>query len=160
MFYNKHLSFSLPWGGKNIFISAISWHTFTLIDHRLLAAVMEFVVDFSLDISKTHLKALESSGDTASSKHRHVDILCLIIRGTARIKRQTPCLHQVGGAHASQVLVHWCTHLIFHNFSLREVLRNCLMYISHLIISCIRYLYHVSIHQWLMCCVSKTPMAH
>ena len=102
---------------------------------------MEFIVDVSLDISKTHLKALESCGDTAGSKDRHVDILCLIIRGTARIKRTTPCLHQVGGAHASQVLVHWCTHLIFHNFSLREVLRNCLMYISHLIISCIKYLY-------------------
>ena len=80
--------------------------TFTLIDHGLLAAVMEFIVDFSLDISKNHLKALESSGDTAGSKDRHVDILCLIIRGTARIQKKTPCLHQVGGAHASQVLVH------------------------------------------------------
>ena len=39
-----------------------------------LAAVMKFIVDFSLDISKNHLKALESSGDTASSKD-HVDIL-------------------------------------------------------------------------------------
>ena len=44
---------------------------FTLIEHRL-AAVMDFIVDFSLDISKTHLRALESSGDTASSKDRHV----------------------------------------------------------------------------------------
>ena len=45
------------------------------------------------------------------------------IRGTARIKRKTPCLHQVGGAHAPQVLVHWCTHLIFRNFSLRSTMQ-------------------------------------
>ena len=74
MFYN--ISLSSPGEEKNIFISAISWHTFTLIDHRLLAAaVMEFIVDSSLDISKTHLKALESSGDTAGNKDRHVDIV-------------------------------------------------------------------------------------
>ena len=74
---NLQLHFDVPWEGKNIFVTAI-WVflkimvPLTLIEQHLLAAAMEFIVDFSLDISQNHLKALESSGDTASSKDRHV----------------------------------------------------------------------------------------
>ena len=62
MFNNKHLSFFPGGRKKNILVSTISLQTFTLIDHGLLAAAIEFVVDFLLDISNNHLKALESSG--------------------------------------------------------------------------------------------------
>lgn len=77
----------------------------TALNQPLLAAAMAFIVDFSLDISKTHL--LEGPGTA--------------LKETIG----TNTNWKVGGVHASQVLVDWCTHLMFDNGCLIEVLQNC-----------------------------------